>query len=287
VDRTAYSGWNALAASAYWAASSALSDDAFDARAHEAMGAMVQHLWDPQVKSLRHFDAGDGSKVVDLLGDVAANLAANLDAYETGIHPGALGGARRMALTLRDRLEDRELGGFFDAPERSGSEPGRLARRERPIEENALAAEGLLRLAALTGEDEWRELALRALRSFVGEYRQWGQFAASYANAVARALAEPLVVAVVGGADDPVASALWLRARASADPARSLHRLVPERRDDRGDNSDDAVVARLGFPADRGAAYVCTGTVCSAPIADEASLVRALDEASRRYAHPD
>ncbi|MDQ2915000.1 MAG: hypothetical protein M3T56_17370, partial [Chloroflexota bacterium] len=144
---------------------------------------------------------------------------------------------------------------------------------------NALAAEGLLRLAALTGEDEWRELALRALRGFVGEYRQWGQFAASYANAVARALAEPLVVTVVGPADDTLASTLWRRARATTDPATSLHRLVAER--------DDETIRRLGFPVDRIAAYVCIGTVCSAPIADEASLERALDEAGRRYTRPD
>jgi uncharacterized protein YyaL (SSP411 family) len=192
-----------------------------------------------------------------------------------------------MAMTLRDRLEDREAGGFFDAPEGRGIEPGRLARRERPIEENAVAAEGLLRLAALSGEDEWRQLALRALRGFVGEYRQWGQFAASYANAVARALAEPLVVTVVGSADDPLATALWRRARTSTDPARALHRLVPERRDDRGSQTDGEILGNLGFPPDRVAAYVCIGTVCSAPIADEASLGRALDEASRRHTHPD
>ncbi len=278
VDRTAYTGWNALAASAYWAAWNATGDDAFETRAHDAMGSIARGLWDTETKSLHHFDAAEGTKVVDLLGDVAADLAASLDAYETGIHPGALGGAKRMAMTLRDRLEDRAAGGFFDAPEKSG-EPGRLSRRERPIEENALAADGLLRLAALSGEDEWRELALRALRSFVGEYRQWGQFAASYANAVARALAEPLVVAVVGPADDAVASGLWRRARATTDPARSLHRLVAER--------DSDTLDRLGFPPDRIAAYVCIGTVCSAPIADEASLERALDEASRRHTHPD
>lgn len=278
VDQTAYTAWNALAASAYWAAWSALGDEAFDTRAHEAMSAIARRLWDTEAKALHHFDARDGPKVVDLLGDVAANLAANLDAYETGLHPGALGGARRMAMTLRDRLEDREGGGFFDAPERRG-EPGRLARRERPIEENAFAAEGLLRLAALTGDDEWRELALRALRSFVGEYRQWGHFAASYANAVARALAEPLVVTIVAPADNLLAIALWRRARATTDPARSFHRLEPDR--------DGDVLARLGFPADRVAAYVCIGTVCSAPIADEDSLARALDEAGRRYSHPD
>src|SRR2546427_5495982 len=251
------------------------------------MGAMARRLWDTQTTSLRHFDGSDGSKVLDLLGDVAADLAANLDAYETGSHPGALGGAERMEMTLRDRLEDREAGGFFDAPESQAVEPGRLARREWPIEENALAADGLLRLAALTGNDEWRELAIRALRGFVGEYRQWGQFAASYANAVARALAEPLAIAVVGPDQDAVASALWRRARATTDPARSMHRLVPGRADDRGALRDDEMLRRLGFPTDRVAAYVCIGTVCSAPIPDEASLGSSLEQASRRYTHPD
>ncbi|HEY8825753.1 MAG TPA: DUF255 domain-containing protein [Candidatus Limnocylindria bacterium] len=279
VDRTAYTGWNALAASAYWAAWSATGDDAYETQAHEATGAIARRLWDAQTKSLQHHDAIEGAKVVDLLGDVATDLVASLDAYETGLHPGALGGAKRMAMTLRDRLEDRDAGGFFDAPEPGGSQPGRLARRERPIEENALAAEGLLRLAALSGEDEWRELALRALRGFVGEYRQWGQFAASYANTVARALAEPLVVTVVGPVDDALAVALWRGARATTDPARSLHRLEPDR--------DAEMLERLGFPRNRLAAYVCIGTVCSAPIADEASLGRALDEASRRHTHPD
>jgi uncharacterized protein YyaL (SSP411 family) len=287
VDRTAYTGWNALAASAYWAAWSATGDDAYEARAHAAMGSIARGLWDTQAKALRHFDGDDGQKVVDLLADLATNLAASLDAYETGLHPGALAGAERLASTLRDRLEDPATGGFFDAPEPRGSEPGRLARRERPIEENALAAEGLLRLAALTGDDAWRELALRALRSFVGEYRQWGQFAASFANAVARSLAEPQVVTVVGPAEDVVAATLWRRARANTDPAGSLHRLVPGRRDDRGFEADDAVLGRVGFPIDRVAAYVCIGTVCSTPIADEAALGRALDEAARRHTHPD
>jgi uncharacterized protein YyaL (SSP411 family) len=287
VDRTAYTGWNALAASAYWAAWSALGDDALDTRAHDAMGAVAGELWEAKTKSLRHSDSSDGSTVVDLLGDVAADLAANLDAYETGVHPGAIGGAERMAMTLRDRLADAGAGGFVDAPDGQRAAPGRLARRERPIEENAFAAEGLLRLAALTGDDEWRDLALGALRGFIGEYRQWGQFAASYANAVARALAEPLVISVVGPADNPIAHALWQRARRATDPARSLHRLVPGRADDRGARRDDEMLRRLGFPTDRAAAYICVGTVCSAPIVDEASLGLSLEQASRRYTHPD
>jgi uncharacterized protein YyaL (SSP411 family) len=275
VDATIYVGWNALAASAYLAAAAALGDEHFKERGHEVI-VTIAHLSGPD-GGLKHFDRGRDD-VVDLLGDLAALCVAMLDVYETGSHPHALEGARQTAQSIRDRLADPETGAFFDAPAKSG-EPGRLSRRERPIEENALAAEGLLRLAALSGEDEWRELALRALRSFVGEYRQWGQFAASYANAVARALAEPLVVSVVGPADDPAAAALWARALGSTDPARSVHRLVPDR--------DADLLTRLGFPPDRVAAYVCIGTVCSAPIADEGSLGSALEEAGRRHTHPD
>ncbi|HEV8536969.1 MAG TPA: DUF255 domain-containing protein [Candidatus Limnocylindria bacterium] len=278
VDRAIYTSWNDLAGSAYFAAWSAIGEGAFGDRARNALGALAKRMWDEQTDTLHHYDAGDGPKLPNLLGDLAAQLAALLDAHETGLLKRALGLAVRTATTLRDRLEDSEHGGFFDAPDESGK-PGRLSSRERPIEENALAAEGLLRLAALTGEPAWRELALRALRSFVGEYRRWGQLAASYANAVARALAEPLVIAVVGTADDPLAEALWRRARSSTDPARSLQRLVP--------GADDEIIARLGFPPDRVSAYVCIGTVCSAPIADEASLGRRLDEASTRHARAD
>ena len=276
VDGTIYSSWNALAASAYLAAAAALGDERLKARAHDTIVTVANRM-SREDGRLGHFDRGQGPEVFDLLGDLAALCGAMLDGYETGAHPHALDGARLAAEAIRDRLEDGENGGFFDAP-RQG-EPGRLALRERPLEENALAADGLLRLSALSGDESWRALALRTLRSFVGEYRQWGQFAASYANAVARALAEPLVVTVVGPEDDPVAGGLWQVARASTDPARSLHRIVPAR--------DGERLATLGFPPDRTAAYVCVGTACSEPIADEASLGRQLDEAGARHRRHD
>jgi len=274
VDRTLYTGWNALAVSGYFAAATALGDDRVGDRADRAMRALTKRMWDVDTTSLSHFVAGSGRALTDQLGDLAGYLAALLDAYETGRHPAALAGAVAVATTLRDRLQDREHGGFFDGPSRV--EPGRLGVRERPLEENALAADGLLRLAVATGENEWRELAIRTLRSFVGEYRQWGQFAAVYANAVARALAEPIALTVVGPDGDPLAESLWRRARAATEPAVSVARIVPAR--------DAERLRTLGFPADRSAAYVCVGTACSAPITDEASLARQLEETSQRHA---
>ncbi|MDP9280997.1 MAG: hypothetical protein M3P38_02735, partial [Chloroflexota bacterium] len=120
----------------------------------------------------------------------------------------------------------------------------------------------------------WRDTAVRALRSFVGTYRGWGQFASPYANAIARALTEPLAITVVGPKDDPTATALWSAARSVDDPARSVQRIVP--------TEDGARLKQLGFPPDRTAAYVCVGRTCSAPLTDESSLREELERARTR-----
>ncbi|MEX2047054.1 MAG: DUF255 domain-containing protein [Chloroflexota bacterium] len=271
VDRTLYTGWNALGISAYLAAAHALSEPRLRDRGLDVLRTIASTMWDPS-EGLAHYDRGEGPRVRDLLGDLAAVLTAQLDAYETGHHPIGIVGAQRVATRMRERLEDPEDGGFFDAPERS--EPGRVALREKPIEDNAMAADALLRLAELTGDGVWRETAVRTLRSFVGTYRGWGQFASSYANAIARALTEPLAITVVGPADDAAAEALWDAARSVDDPARSVQRLVPD--------TDGARLDQLGYLRDRTAAYVCVGTTCSAPLTDEGSLRRELERARGR-----
>jgi uncharacterized protein YyaL (SSP411 family) len=272
VDKTIYTGWNALAVSAYVAAAAALGDEAIEERAHQVIRSIASRMRVDPDGRLMHFDRGDGPQVADLLSDWAAFLQAALDEYETGKHLGALAGAVEAATAMRDRLWDAADGGFFDAPERA--EPGRVALREKPIEDNAMAADGLMRLAALTGDEQWREIAVRALRSFVGSYRGWGQFASSYANSIARALTEPLAITVVGPKGDATANALWGAARSVDDPARSVQRIVP--------SEDGARLAQLGFPPDRTAAYVCIGTVCSAPLTDEGALREELERAHAR-----
>src|SRR4029079_16415127 len=65
-------------------------------------------------------------------------------------------------------------------------------------------------------------------------------------------------------------------ARASGDPDVVALHLDPG-------VSPDAIVER-GFPLERTAAYVCVGTACSAPLADEGSLRRELESARDRVA---
>ena len=264
VDRTLYTSWNVLAAGAYLRAGEVLMDRAIGTRGWDAVSAIDRRLRDASGAVCR-YDAGNGPQLPDLLGD-----AASLLSLFVGV--GDLARATALAARMREKLEDAERGGFYDTP--AGDQPGRLARRERPIEENATAASALLRLAVKSGDQTWREVALRALRSFVGEYRAWGQFAASYANAVARALREPVSVVVVGRMGDANAEALWRAARSSGDPDLVALHLDPAVVAD--------TIAERGFPLDRTAAYVCIGTACSAPLADAASLRRELETARQR-----
>ena len=266
VDRTLYTSWNVLAAAAYLRAGEVLNDRAISMRGWDAVSAIDRSMRDAS-GALCRYDAGDGPRLPDLLGDSAALLSLLVGVSD-------LERATVLAARMRETLEDTDRGGFYDTP--AGDQPGRLARRERPIEENATAASALLRLAVKTGDEMWREVALRALRSFVGEYRAWGQFAASYANAVARALREPVSVVLVGRMGDANAEALWRAARSSGDPDVITLHLDP------GVSAD--AIAERGFPPDRTAAYVCIGTACSAPLADEGSLRRELETARERLA---
>ncbi len=271
VDPVRYTSWNALAASAFTSASSSLGADDALGVAGAVLGAIRGRLWD-DADGTYHFDAGAGAQLPMLLTDLASLLAAQVDLYEAGAGTGALDFAKQVAEKLL-ALEDAPNGGFFDALERQA--PGRVSRPDRPIEDNAMAADALLRLATLTGEERWRETAIRALRAFAGQYHEWGQFAAPYARAVARALAEPLRIVVTGEATDARANALWRQALACDDAARVLERLDPTR--DRGR------MEALGYVATGVAAYVCVGTLCSAPIADANELRRELDRARERF----
>src|SRR5439155_568087 len=145
VDRTLYASWNELAASAYWAAFNALGDARLDERAQAVVRTVGTRLWDREAKSLYHYDRGEGRRLPDLLGDLVASLAANLDAYETGLHPGALGGARRTALTMRERPEDADTGGFrhrpaWREPARPGPQPAEAVHAGAVAETAAKAA---------------------------------------------------------------------------------------------------------------------------------------------------
>jgi uncharacterized protein YyaL (SSP411 family) len=175
--------------------------------------------------------------------------------------------AERLAAVLLERFEDPVAGGFFAHTE-DPSATGVFAERRKPFEGNARAARFLLGLWRRTGEERWREAALRALRAVgspdavLAAERFTGDFLLALEEAEA-----PIVEFVVVGDADPGAEALRAAALRVYDPLKVLREEPPG--------------GRFGTP-DAPAVFVCGEGTCSPPIRDPA----ALDAFARRLPAP-
>ncbi len=119
-----------------------------------------------------------------------------LDAHEISGEPRFLARARAVVETVLANFAAEE-GGFYDRL--AGDEDfGRLAVADRPIIDNGLFAETLLRMAAFFGESAYRERAKEILRRYRRTAAASGPFAATYARALRRFLTPELTVKIVG-----------------------------------------------------------------------------------------
>jgi len=140
---------------------------------------------------------------------------------------------------------------------------GDLARRRRPLVENAVAARALLRLSRLVDHDlpdeasGWRDAADAALAFDEGSLRARGRQIGELALALEERRNSYGVVSVVGPVDDPRTDALHRAALALAGP-----RLVELGRPD---------ASRYPYPG-APAAYLCNADACSVPVEDPTRL---------------
>jgi len=255
VDRRSYSNWTAGLAGAFAWASIALDDDALADEALQTLDALHERARDPDGLLYHVLAPGEPPRVRGLLTDAAAYVRALLDTYEVTGQPRMLERAVEHARIARERLE-AEDGGFYDSAQFE-AQLGRLEVRDRPIVENGVMAENLLRLAAITGDPELRACAGRALALYATTYARAGSFAATYARAIARYLAPQVTVRVTG----PPASGGAFR-----EAARRL---------------TGAFTVVYGEPAGEVAAYVCVGTTCATPVHSAADLRAAYESVAR------
>ncbi len=131
------------------------------------------------------------------------------------------------------------------------------------------AAASLLRAGALTGRNDYREVAEAAMASVEPLMRQAPRFSGWWWAAAQMLLDGPCEVAVVTdeGRRDP----LHLTALASTRPGLVVAVGRPGR-------TLPALLADRPFVAGRSAAYVCRGFVCAAPVTDSDGLRAALLE---------
>jgi len=280
VDKTIYTGWNAMCISAYLVAARGL--DLAEARefALKSLTRILDVAWDPSV-GLAHVVAyGEGGtprqQVAGVLEDYGFLGNACLDAWEATGEMRYYDAGRALGDMMIARFYDAASGGFFDTEQMETAEApmGALSARRKPLQDapvpagNSVAATLLLRLEALSGEPKYQEKAEETLKTFAGIVEHFGLYAASYGLALARAVYPPVQVCVVG--EDAAAVELERVALGSFAVNKSVVRL-------RLENSGSLPPSVPGLPEVEGSfAMVCRGSVCLPPVTDEVGLVAAL-----------
>jgi hypothetical protein len=307
IDRTLYTGWNAMAVTAFLEAARVLRIDSARKFALRTLHRLLNQAWDGD-QALDHVIAygaepAEGTrtpeKVPGALDDYAFTIHACIDAW---LATGTMN-FYRVAVKLADamiaRFYDASIGAFYDAAAPAAGAPalGALAARRKPLQDmptpagNPTAATALLRLEALSGRKEFRDIAEYTLDYFAGMVEHFGLHAASYGLAVERLLLDPVQVVIVGsGAEAGVPSdgsssqgpeaedfeALGLSHFAvnktvmRISPAQLVKKGLPE--------ALAETLLHVPLPAGASAwALVCHHRTCLPPITDAKALAEALE----------
>ena len=279
VDRTTYTSWNAMMASAMLRAGAVLADPWPREHALATLGQIRR--WEGRSdgqtvrRSLPHAEGVDG-----LLEDQVFTAAAAIDAFETTADRWWLD----WSLAIMDATWEayHEPGGLRDvARDRTGSgllDVGQVPIEDAPIPSpNGVAAEVCARLHAHTAEPRWQERHRALVEAFAGIGPALGLHGAAWCHAADWLLNPPAHLVVAGDHGDGVADAMHLAALAAGMPRRVVRRLHPE---SAVETLPPELRAMLGGSGPAG--YLCVGTRCLAPARTVGEWRARLGEVTRK-----
>ncbi len=210
------------------------------------------------------YDADGPGDAPPLMADWAWLLTALLQTHATGLPTttaasgqALLDRAVEVAATLVDNYFDESGGGFFDI-EADDQAVGHLQVREKPLPENMVAAQALLRLYQATRNDDYLQVAAATLSAFVDTFREHGEFASEFGLTVAL-LKNPMVEVTVEGIPERADCRELLRSAARL----------------RSPNLDIKTVRAIAGD-EKARAHVCLDTVCLPPVDNGADLIEAV-----------
>jgi len=286
IDRTLYTGWNAMAVSAYLEAA-AVAGAPTREFALRTLDRLLAESWDGG-EGLRHVIAyPDGVTPAEpapgTLDDYAFTIHAAIDGWLASGEMRYYDAAVKLAEAMIARFYDSTAGAFYDsAAPASGTALGALTARRKPLQDsptpagNPTAASALLRLEPLSGRVRYREIAEDTLECFAGIVEHFGLYAGSYGLALARLLLDPVQVVVVGSGAR--AEELEATAHAGYAPNKTVIRIDASRLVE-GGIPEGLAETLLQVPKPEGAdawVLVCKGRTCMSPITSADALAAAI-----------
>ncbi|MEN8375981.1 MAG: DUF255 domain-containing protein [Gemmatimonadota bacterium] len=273
VDRTLYTGWVCLVASGFLAAARYADEARAGLEALRALGRVWTDGWSEGRGVAHRATSEPGGEPVELLEDQAYLLTSLLDAFELYGRARDFERAAATAKVILERFRDPATGAFLDRPpdptDDTLSDPVYAVTDSPTPSPAAVAALGLLRLAALTGRDEseaLRDAAAAALGAFTRVASRIPTAMASWLRAADWASAPISTLVVVAEEAD---ADLWRAALRTPRPRTVVRRLRPQ---DAGDAPlPEAMRAMIDGTAPR--AYLCVGRTCAPPVSASQDLV--------------
>ncbi len=274
IDRTFYSGWNALAAASLTKAFGVLGKPFYLQLATQILELLWNETWSSH-QGMVHV-VGGGRQQPPVLEDQVYFLRALLDLYQATGHGELLRRANAVAAVVESLFAAQD-GGFYDVSEPPSSR-GVPGTRDKPVLENSLLAEALLTLGYLAGEDRYMTLARSTLEAFEGkvpgssyvgakssrrmeedEERLFLPAGSAWGRAWDMLVSGPVHLILIGAATDSRTRNILSAALKTYAPNRIIQVLDPNEEGDR--------IATLGFPAGNAPAlYACMNGMCLSPI---------------------
>ena len=263
IDRTIYTNYNAQFISSFLLASIVLERPEFGKFALKSLDRLLALPADGLLP-FHYWKEDEGVKLKGLLVDYGLLLQSLLDAYEYSGKRAYLEKAITIADEAIEKLNDKTSGGFYDIPVQD-SNLGQLKMRDKPIDENSVIANGLLRLSWLLDRTDYATIAGKALSLFNADYERYGVTGASYALALDSCINSPIGITIIASPKSKESSSFKAAALKLYPGRRYVRYLEPAR--------DSDQISHLGFDAKKApVAYVCAGKTCGPPITDPSNI---------------
>ena len=266
-DEKVLTAWNGLMLAAFAEAAAVLDNDEYLAVARRSGDFLLDQLRQGG-RLLRTWK--DGTAKLDAYLEDYANLADGLlELFQVSGDMRYLVEARSLADIMVSGFWDRQNGGFYFTSDDHES----LIVRNKDFTDNAtpsgnsVAADVLLRMARITGDDSYERYATKVLTIAAGKARRYPQGFGRALAVMEFALSTTKEVVLIGDKNGHLAAEVW-------------HRYLPNKvlvKSDRGTEDGLPLLEGRELVDGRPTAYVCENSVCNRPVNSASELAAQLE----------
>ncbi len=264
LDDKILASWNGLMLGAFARASVVLGEEKYLVAADKNVEFVRQKLWGKKSKTLFHRWRDGERDNVQLLEGYAFLLDGVIHLYEATLKPIHLDFACELATAMIARFHDPANGGFWQSPAATSDLILRVKDDYDGAEPsgNSVATLALLKLAAITGRDDFRQPAEATLQLAASRLQKQPAALAYMLHALDFWLDEPRRVAVIGDTNSTNFHKLLIAAHSVYQPNKIVL----------GNSGAVEPFSKTLVAKEEATVFVCVGNACHLPTSEPAKV---------------